>query len=112
MDNENLFFKASEKRRYERYLIAYAKNEKSKIEVTVEGEPVRVVDFSLGGLCFISDKHFSKSETVNLSIDIENKGKIDLKGIVVRTTLEPSSEKWSIAIDLSHAYNLQAIHKV
>jgi hypothetical protein len=112
MDNENVFFKGLEKRRYERYAITYAENEKSKIEVTVEGEPVRLVDFSLGGVCFISDKHFSKSETVNLSIALENKGKIDLKGIVVRTTLEPSSEKWSIAIDLSNAYNLRAIHKV
>lgn len=102
----------SEKRRYERYAITHAEDEKAKIEVTVEGESVHLVDFSLGGLCFLSNNHFSKSEMVNLSIDLENKGNIDLRGKVVRTTLEPNSERWSIAIDLSHAYNLKTIHKV
>jgi hypothetical protein len=111
MDNENVFFKAFEKRRYERYTITHNENEKSKINITVEGEPVRVLDFSVGGLCFVSDKRFSERDTVHLSIDLENKGNIELKGIVVRSTLEPHSEKWRIAIDLSNAYNLRNIHK-
>jgi Tfp pilus assembly protein PilZ len=101
-----------EARNYERYAISYAEDQKAKIEVIIEGESVHMVDFSLGGLYFLSEKSFSKGEIVNLSINLENRGKIDLIGKVVRTKQETDSERWGIAIDLSQTYNLKTIHKV
>jgi len=100
------------KRTYERYAIIHAKDEKAKFEVIIEGRSVHLVDFSLGGLYVLSEKHFSTGEKVNLSIDLENKGKINLSGIVVRAKPEPGSERWGIAIDLSQTYNLKPIRKI
>lgn len=101
-----------DRRRYERYVLMHANDEKANIKVVVEDEFVHLVDFSLSGLSFLSNRHFPKSEMVNLSIDLENKGKLNLIGIVVRTTREPNSERWSISVDLSHSYNINTIHKV
>ncbi|MEN6320321.1 MAG: PilZ domain-containing protein [Syntrophaceae bacterium] len=100
-----------ERRRYERYLIFHAEDKKAKIEITVEGEAVHLVDFSLGGLSFFSEKQFSTDKLVNLSIDLENKGKIDLMGIVVRTEPVPDSGRWCIAIDFSQTYKMTPIRK-
>jgi hypothetical protein len=111
-DNKNGVFKIIERRRYERHAFINAKPKKVEIKVIVEGVSVNLLDFSIGGLYIISETFFPLSETENLSIDVENKGKIDLIGTVVRTRLDPDSERWGIAIDLSHAYNLRAIRKI
>lgn len=102
----------SDNRNYDRYAIRYAEDQEAQIEVIVESQSVHLVDFSLGGLYFLSEKPFSKGEIVNLSIDLENRGKIDLLGKVVRSKPEKDSERWGIAIDLSHTYNLKSIRKV
>jgi hypothetical protein len=96
-----------ERRRYERYAIIHAENEKAKIKVTVEAESVHLVDSSLGGFYFFSEKHFSKGKIVNLSIVLENEEKIDFIGIVVRTKAEPDSKRWGIAIDFSQTYQMK-----
>lgn len=109
MSKENLTSKASERRRYERYMamIQTKVDEKSNIEIIVDGVPVQLVDFALGGLYVLANQHFSLGETVNLSIDLGKKGKIALLGTVVRTNSEPDNECWGIAIDLSQFYGLK-----
>jgi len=47
-----------ERRRYERYAIIHAEDKNTKIEMTVEGESVHLVDFSLGGLYFFRKNNF------------------------------------------------------
>ena len=112
MDNENVCFKALEKRRYERYAINNAGDARVKVELIVDGVSVRLRDFSLGGLYFFSEKSFQDNELVNLLINIENKGKLELVGRVVRTEPEEGSNSLGVAIDLSQPYNLKSIHKV
>ena len=60
-------------RRYERYAINDTENEKAKIVVIIEGTPVHVVNFSLGGLYVFSEKYFPEGAMVNLSIELEQK---------------------------------------
>jgi len=93
------------KRRYERYAINYAENEKTKIVVIIEGTPVHVVNFSLGGLYVFSEKFFPEGEMVNLSIELEHKSEMKLAGKVVRTMSVMNGESWGIAFDLTHTYN-------
>lgn len=99
----------SGKRKYERYVVSYAEDNPTQIEVIVEGEPVQLVDFSLGGFFFLSRKSFSMGETVNISIDLENRGNITLMGKVVRSSSE--GEKWGVAVDLSHPYSVKTLRK-
>ena len=101
-----------ERRRYERYTITHAKDEYAKAEVTVEGESVSLLNFSLGGLYFFSEKHYSTGKMVNLSLDLEDEGKIDLIGKVVRTKPAADSGGWCIAIDFSQTYKMKPIRKV
>ena len=86
-------------------------DEKAAIEISVEGTPVRLVDFALGGVYVQADKLFPPGDTVNLCVDLGKKGKIDLLGTVVRTSLEPETECWGIAIDLSHFYGFHVTRK-
>jgi hypothetical protein len=97
-------------REYQRYVINYAGDEAPEIEVIVEGELVRLVDFSIGGVFFLTKKSFTVGEIVSLSIDLENRGKIDLVGKVVR--VKPEGETWGVAIDLSHVYKLKTLRKI
>lgn len=96
-------------RKYERYVVSYAGDNPTQVEAIVEGEPVQLVDFSLGGLFFLSKKSFSMGETVNVSIDLENRGNITLMGKVVRVDSE--GEKWGTAIDVSHPYSVKTLRK-
>ena len=65
-------------RRYERYAINDTENEKAKIVVIIEGTPVHVVNFSLGGLYVFSEKYFPEGAMVNLSIEFAQKDQINL----------------------------------
>jgi len=97
------------KRKYERYVVSYAGDGVDQIETIVEGEPVQLVDFSLGGFFFLSKKPFSLGETLTISVNLENRGNITLMGKVVRVNSE--GEKWGIAIDLTHPYSVKARRK-
>ena len=94
-------------RRYERYAINYDENEKAKIVVIIEGTPVHVVNFSLGGLYVFSEKFFPEGEMVNLSIELEQKGEMKLMGRVVRTSSVMNGESWGIAFDLTRTYSVK-----
>ena len=99
------FTKSNEKRRFERDANIHAEDGKAMIEVIVDSKSVQLINFSIGGLYVLSDKHFSNDKVVKLSIEQKDKGKIDLMGKVVRTNSRPEIESWGIAIDLLHAYN-------
>ena len=94
-------------RRYERYAINHTENEKAKIVVIIEGTPVHVVNFSLGGLYVFSEKFFPEGEMVNLSIELEHKGEMKLIGRVVRTSSVMNGESWGIAFDLTRTYSVK-----
>ena len=94
-------------RRYERYAINYDQNEKAKIVVIIEGIPVHVVNFSLGGLYVFSEIFFPEGEMVNLSIELEHKGEMKLMGRVVRTSSVMNGESWGIAFDLTRTYSVK-----
>jgi hypothetical protein len=94
---------------YDRYEISYGEDQNAPVEIIVEGEFVHLVNFSLGGLYFLSEQPFSMGDIVNLSIDLENRGTIDLMGKIIR--VNPESDRWGNAIDLSHTYNLKPLRK-
>ena len=96
-------------RKYQRYTLSYTGDNPTQVEAIVDGEHVHLVDFSLGGFFCLSKKSFSVGQTVNISIDLENRGKIDLMGKVVRVNSE--GEKWGTAIDLSHPYAAKTLPK-
>ncbi len=75
--------------------------------VIIEGTPVHVVNFSLGGLYVFSEKFFPEGEMVNLSIELEQKGEMKLMGRVVRTSSVMNGESWGIAFDLTRTYSGQ-----
>jgi hypothetical protein len=95
----------NEHRRYQRY----ARYTPAQGEVIVEGELVRLVDFSLAGLCILSKKPFSPG-LISISVKFKNQGKIDLIGSVVRVKEE--GDMWRIAIDLTQTYDLDTLRKV
>jgi hypothetical protein len=113
MLQENTFPKTSERRRYERYMamIQSKVDEKSPIEIDVDGIPVSLVDFALGGMYVLSHILFPIGETVNLSINLEKKGRIALLGTVVRTDPDTDNECWGIAIDFSNIYSVKPVRK-
>jgi hypothetical protein len=89
-------------RTYQRYDIDPDGDTLEQIEVRVEGEPVRLVNYSLGGLYFLSMKRFSSDAPIHVSIDFGNRGKIALTGTVVQVRKE--EEMWGVAIDFSKTY--------
>jgi hypothetical protein len=91
-------------RKYQRYAVDQDGNTLDQIEVTVEGKPVRLVNFSLGGLYFLSMQRFSADATVHVSIDFGNRGKIALTGTVVQVRNE--EDMWGVAIDFSKTFKL------
>lgn len=98
-----------ENRYYQRYNIVDEKGDAVQAEIKVDGKPVCLVDFSLGGLCFLSDKLYSVGDVVNIFVNLEIQGKIDLIGKVVRVT--QMGRSWSVAVDLSHSYKLLLLRK-
>lgn len=94
-------------RRYERYAIDTTEGKKSRVVVIIEGTPVHVVNYSLGGLYVFSDKFFPEGEMVNLSIELEHKGEMKLTGRVVRASSVMNGERWGIAFDLTRTYSVK-----
>ena len=95
----------NELRRYQRY----AGDKPAHGEVKVKEELVRLVDFSLSGLCILSKKPFSLGR-ISISVEFGKHGKIDLIGSVVRVMEE--GDMWRIAIDLTQTYELDTLRKV
>jgi len=99
-----------EKRFYQRYTLSDEEREASQVEIKFDGTPVHLVDFSLGGLCVLSEKSYATGDIVTILVNLENRGRIDLIGKVVRVARMEKS--WSVAIDLSKNYKLNSLHKL
>ena len=97
-----------ERRRYQRYTVDKGVNTPEHFRVTVAGQPVRLVNFSLGGLYVLSKEPFSPGE-VDVSVSFQHRGKIDLVGKVVKVTKE--GKLWGAGIDLSGTYIPTALKK-
>ncbi len=89
-------------RQYQRYDVDQFGDIHDKIKVIVEGGPVRLVNFSLGGLYFLSRQRFSSGVTLHVSIDLGDRGKIDLNGRVVQVRNE--EDMWGVAIEFSNTF--------
>ncbi len=100
----------NDRRQHPRYVVDSRKDALAQDEVKVEvkGELVHLVNFSLGGLCVLSKKHFSPG-VVGISCEFGNHGKIDLRGTVVR--VEEEGDMWRVAIDLTQIYKLNSLRK-
>jgi len=99
-----------DKRFYQGYVISDADHESMQSEIKVDGIPMRLVDFSLGGLCFHSKEPYSPEDIETISVNLGNRGKIDLIGKVIRVIKDEDS--WSAAIDLSNTYKLNTLRKL
>lgn len=101
-----------EKRFYQRYAVDGEDLASLQYSICIDGEEVRLVDFSLGGLCFIAEdpEVYVPGDIVTISVNLENRGKIDLIGQVIRVT--KSEDSCSVAIDLSHSYRMNSLHKI
>lgn len=87
----------SGKRKYERFDINQTGVDAARVECLVEEMPVRLVDYSLGGIYFLSKKSFVVGEAVKISINLENRGMISVMGKIARAI--PQGRKWGIAVD-------------
>lgn len=96
------------RRKYQRYAVNNDGDTPAQGNVKVEGESVRLVDFSLAGLYIFSKKPFSTG-LISISVEFGNQGKMDLIGNVVRVKKEGSM--WCIAIDLTQTYKLNSVRK-
>ena len=97
------------RRKYQRYAANNDGDTPAQGEIKVGGELVRLVDFSLAGLCILSKKPFLLG-VISISIEFGNHGKIDLIGKVVRVKEE--RDMWRISIDLTQTYELNTPRKV
>ncbi|MGZ3614281.1 MAG: PilZ domain-containing protein [Syntrophales bacterium] len=97
------------RRKYQRYAVNNDGDTLAQGKVKVEGELVRLVDFSLAGLYILSKKPFSTG-LISISVEFGNQGKLDLIGSVVRVKEE--GYMWCIAIDLTQTYKLNTLRKV
>jgi len=95
---------------YQRYTIIDKEGETLQVKIKIDGIVVDLVDFSLGGLCFLSEKIYSVGDIVTILVNLENRGRIDLIGKGVRVARMEKS--WSVAIDLSKNYKLNSLHKL
>ncbi len=98
-----------EKRCYQRYTISDAERDALPAEIKLDGRPVGLVDFSLGGLCVLSEKPYARENIVNISVTLGERGRIDLIGRVVRVV--QMEKTWSVAIDLSKNYQMNSLRK-
>ena len=97
------------RRKYQRYAISQGEKIPDQFEVKVEGELVRIVDFSVGSMSILSKLPFTPG-TVNISVNFRNRGRIDLIGTIVRVS--KNGDMWHIGLDLSKIYNLNALREV
>ena len=99
----------NDRRKYQRYAVNNEIDALARDEVKVEGELVRLVDFSSAGLCITSKKNFSPGP-IRISIKFGNQRKMDLIGSVVRA--KEGEDIWHIAIDLTKTYKLKTLRKI
>lgn len=95
-------------RRYQRYTFDKEGKTIPGVKILLEGEEVRLVDFSVGDLSVIAKKPYPLGG-VSFSVILGDHGAIDLVGNVVRVKEEGSM--WRIAIDLTEIYNLSMLRK-
>lgn len=98
-----------EARRYQRYAFDSGAGPAADIKVLLEGERVRLLNFSVANLTVLSDIPFSLGG-IHFSVDLGDRGKIELLGNIVR--VKPEGSKWRIAIDLTETYKLDNLHRV
>jgi len=98
-----------EARRYQRYAFNNDADSAADIKVYLEGELVRLLNFSVANLTVLSNIPFSLGG-IHFSVDLGNRGKIDLMGNVVRVKQEGSL--WRIAIDLTETYKLDTLQRI
>ena len=91
-------------RKYQRFDLDQFGDIHDKIKVIVDGEEVRLVNFSVGGLYFLSMKRYSSGATIDVAIDLGNRGKVALTGMVVQVRHE--EDRWGVAIDFSNTFKL------
>lgn len=97
-----------DKRRYQRYVVT-DRETIAQSKILVEKELVKLVDFSMGGLCVISKHHFTPG-VISVLVKLRDGGRIDLRGAIVR--IKEEGKKWRIAIDLTETYKLNTLRKV
>jgi hypothetical protein len=76
--------------------------------VTIEGNAVYLVNFSVGDFYVLSKVKFSPGPA-QCSVKFRNGGAITIPGNIVRVTQE--GDMWGIAIDLSNTYEQLSMHK-
>ena len=100
----------NDNRRYQRYAVNDDRNTMAQGKIKVEGGIVKLVDFSLGGLCVLSKKPFTLGTKKSISVEFQDGGKIELTGAIVR--VDKKLFEWLIAIDLTETYKLNTLRKV
>jgi len=98
-----------DRRKYQRYVVSGDRNIITKAKIKVDGELVHLVDFSVGGLCVLSQRRFSLG-IKSISVEFIDRGKIELYGRVVREKEE--NDRWRIGIDFTETYKLNTLRKV
>ncbi len=96
-------------RKYQRYAVNNDGDAPAQGEVKVEGELVRLVNFSSAGLSILSKTLFPPG-LISISVKFRNQRKMDLIGGVVRVNEE--GDMWRIAIDLTQTYKLKTFRRV
>ena len=99
----------SEKRVYQRYTINDEEKKNMATEIRIDGIVVQLVNFSLGGLCVLTQRKYAVGDIVTIAVTMEKSGKIDLTGKVVRVA--SADNLLSVAIDLSHHNQLKSLRK-
>jgi len=97
-----------DRRKYQRYALSQGEKIHDQFEVKVEGELVRLVDFSVGSMSILSKLPFTPG-IVNISVNFKNRGRIDLIGAIVRVS--KNGDMWHIGLDFSKIYNLNALRE-
>jgi hypothetical protein len=83
-----------ERRFYQRYTLSDEERDALQVEVHFDGVPVRLVDFSLGGLCVLSEKSYAVGDFISITVNLGNRGRIDLIGKVVRANRMEKTGPW------------------
>jgi hypothetical protein len=93
-------------RKYERHDIGSAGDTETQIKAIIKSgnasECVCLSNYSLGGALLLCKKEFSLGEKIYVSIDLGQRGKVELKGIVARVILDGG--EWHTEVDFRNFY--------
>ena len=95
-------------RRYQRYTVDGDSNTPAEFEVLLEGNAVRLVNFSVGDFYVLSRIPFPQGP-VKCTVKFKKGGEITVPGHIVRVVKE--GDLWGIAVDLSNTYDQLSVHK-